>query len=88
MADRPGRSILMSDSGTPNRIRLVFPREVILVEIERRCQSPGCDSKNQIALTKTDAPLYFGFECKNCGTWNSDTLSERDAPEWWSEERT
>jgi len=67
------------------RSRIVIPREVLLVEIERRCRDAACNARNRVGLTKAEARAYCGFECERCGqTWD-DALSERDAPEWWEE---
>jgi hypothetical protein len=55
------------------------------VEIERRCSDPLCNGRARVGLTKEDARRYCGFECEQCKRWNSDSLSERDAPDWWEE---
>jgi hypothetical protein len=69
-----------------NKARNVFiPREVLLVEIERRCRDPLCSQKTRIGLTKQEARAYCGFECEQCGKRFDDILSERDVPEWWEE---
>lgn len=65
--------------------RLVFPREVLLVEVERRCGEPVCGARVKLSLTKAEARAYTGFECERCGRWYADALSERDIPEWWEE---
>ncbi|MGI9104801.1 MAG: hypothetical protein ACR2G4_00980 [Pyrinomonadaceae bacterium] len=65
------------------RQRLVFPREVLLVEIERHCAE--CDARTRKGLTKEEARLYDGFECQRCERWNADSLTERDIPDWWEE---
>lgn len=67
------------------RRRLIIPRKVLLVEIERRCQLPDCGGKTRIGLTKSEARAYTGFECERCKGWNQDSLSERDVPDWWEE---
>ena len=67
------------------RRKLVIPRRVLLVEIERRCQLPDCNAKVRIGLTKMDARAYSGFECERCKGWNQDSLTERDVPDWWEE---
>jgi hypothetical protein len=67
------------------RRRLIIPRHVLLVEIERRCQLPGCGGKTRVGLTKAEARAYTGFECERCKGWNQDSLSERDVPDWWEE---
>jgi hypothetical protein len=65
--------------------RFVFPREVLLVEVERRCAGAACGARSRIGLTKAEARAYTGFECEACGLWCDDSLSERDVPEWWEE---
>lgn len=67
------------------RTRIVFPREVLLVEIERHCADEKCNARTRIGLTKAEARLYEGFECERCELWNEDELSERDIPDWWEE---
>jgi hypothetical protein len=62
-------------------------RELLLVEIERRCADPACDAAARVGLTKAEARAYSGFECERCARWNEDALSERDVPEWWEELR-
>ena len=65
--------------------RLVFPREVLLVEVERRCGEPVCGARVRLSLTKAQARAYTGFECERCGRWYADALAEPDIPEWWEE---
>ena len=65
--------------------RIVFPREVLLVEVERWCGDPSCHARTRLALTKGEARAYTGFECARCERWNEDALTERDIPEWWEE---
>jgi hypothetical protein len=67
------------------RSRLVFPREVLLVEIERHCADQQCNARTRIGLTKAEARLYEGFECERCELWQADGLAERDIPDWWEE---
>lgn len=67
------------------RSRIVIPRELLLVEIERRCSLPECNAKTRLGLTKDEARAYTGFECERCQEWNEDLLNERDVPEWWDE---
>lgn len=67
------------------RSRIVFPREVLLVEIERHCSDENCNARTRIGLTKEEARLYDGFECERCELWQADGLSERDIPDWWEE---
>ena len=67
------------------RSKIVIPREVLLVEIERRCRDAACNARTRVGLTKEEARAYCGFECERCGqTWD-DVLTERDAPDWWEE---
>jgi hypothetical protein len=68
-----------------NRSRIAIQREVLLVEIERRCRSAECNARTRVGLTKTEARLYCGFECERCGRAWDDLLTERDVPEWWEE---
>ena len=68
-----------------SKIKIVIPRELLLVEIERRCRLPECNAKARIGLTKDEARSYSGFECERCQEWNVDGLTERDVPEWWEE---
>src|SRR3954471_15352283 len=65
--------------------RIVFPREVLLVEVERRCGENVCGARVKLSMTKAQARAYTGFECGRCGRWYADALSERDIPEWWEE---
>lgn len=67
------------------RGRLGFPREVLLLEIERRCTDPACNARTRLSLTKDEARSYTGFECERCERRHSDVLTERDVPEWWEE---
>ena len=64
---------------------IFIPRDVLLVEIERRCADPHCAQKSRIGLTKEEARAYCGFECERCGKRWDDALSERDVPDWWEE---
>lgn len=65
---------------------IIIPREVLLVEIERRCAVDAeCVARNRIGLTKQEAGAYCGFTCERCERWNDDALIERDVPEWWEE---
>lgn len=68
-----------------SRSKIVIPRAVLLVEIERRCAHADCKARTRIGLTKEDARAYSGFECERCNQWNDDALAERDAPDWWEE---
>jgi hypothetical protein len=67
------------------RKNIVIPRDVLLVEIERRCQDAQCNARTRIGLTKEEARAYCGFECERCGQSWEDVLTERDTPEWWEE---
>jgi hypothetical protein len=64
---------------------IIFPRQVLLIEIDRRCAFADCGVRVFIALTKQEASGYFGFECVRCERWNDDRLNERDVPDWWAE---
>jgi hypothetical protein len=65
--------------------QFVFPRAVLLVEIERHCADDRCRERNRIGLTKQEAQVYHGFTCARCERWHDDGLSERDVPDWWEE---
>jgi hypothetical protein len=65
--------------------RVVTPREVLLVEVDRWCGSAACGARTRLSLTKEEARSYTGFECERCGRRNPDALAERDIPEWWEE---
>ena len=65
--------------------KVVFPREVLLVEVERWCGDHACNARARLPLTKEEARAYTGFECPRCERWNDDALAERDIPEWWEE---
>jgi hypothetical protein len=67
------------------RSQIVIPRDVLLVEIERRCRDAQCNARTRIGLTKDEARVYGGFECERCGQSWDDLLTERDVPEWWEE---
>jgi hypothetical protein len=67
------------------RSRIIIPREVLLVEIERHCATEHCRARNRIGLTKEEARAYHGFECARCERWTADALGERDIPDWWEE---
>lgn len=62
-----------------------FPREVLLVEIERYCAFPDCAARNRISLTKTEAIEYRGFDCFKCQRWNSDTIGTNSVPDSWAD---
>src|SRR5215210_2572880 len=63
----------------------MFPREVLLVEVERWCGDHACNARTRLSLTKAEARAYTGFECSRCERRNEDALAERDIPEWWEE---
>src|SRR5215210_7700059 len=65
--------------------QIVVPRELLLVEIERRCPDAQCKARTRVGLTKEEARAYCGFECERCGRRFEDELVERDVPEWWEE---
>ena len=67
--------------------RINFPREVLLVEIERYCSFRDCAARNQIGLTKAEAIEYRGFDCSKCQRWNPDNVGIGiDAvPESWAD---
>jgi hypothetical protein len=67
--------------------RIVTPRELLLVEVERWCGDHACNARTRLSLTKAEARAYTGFECSRCERWNEDALTERDIPEWWEELR-
>src|ERR1051325_5421768 len=65
--------------------RIIIPRELLLVEVERWCGDHVCNARTRLSLTKEEARRYTGFECSRCERWNEDALNERDIPEWWEE---
>lgn len=72
-------------TGRKTRLTFEHPRELLLVEVARRCRA--CDAPARIGLTKSEARDYTGFECEACDERNDDELSESDIPEWWEELR-
>lgn len=62
---------------------LKFPRQVLLVEIERYCAFPDCGARNGIGLTKSEVIGYRGFDCVKCERWNDDTVTADALPETW-----
>lgn len=65
---------------------IIIPRQVLLVEIERRCAVDSeCNARARIGLTKEEARAYCGFTCERCERWNEDVFVETDVPEWWEE---
>jgi hypothetical protein len=65
-----------------------FPREVLLIEIERYCSFPDCRALNRIGLTKSEAIEYRGFDCAKCQRWNDDAITADSVPETWDLEIT
>ena len=64
---------------------LNFPREVLLVEIERYCSFRDCAARNLIGLTKAEAIEYRGFDCSKCQRWNDDTIGIDAVPDSWAD---
>ena len=69
------------------RRRVVVPRELLLIEVERYCPDPQCRARNGVGLTKEEARTYDSFTCARCEQKWDDALAERDVPEWWEELR-
>lgn len=67
------------------RRRVVTPRELLLVEVERYCRDASCGALTRVGLTKSEARLYREFTCERCERAWDDALAERDVPEWWEE---
>jgi len=67
------------------RTNFNFPREVLLIEIERYCSFPDCAALNRVGLTKAEAIEYRGFDCIKCQRWNDDTISADTVPESWAD---
>lgn len=65
------------------RVKFDFPREPLLIEIERRCLFADCAAKNQVGLTKSEAFEYRGFDCAHCEQWNDDRLNQNEIPGSW-----
>lgn len=63
--------------------RIAPVRELLLIEIERRC--PACGERVTLGLTKEEARMYHEFQCERCETKTDDNLTERDVSEWWDE---
>ncbi len=68
----------------PERKGVFIPRDILLVEIDRRCFFADCNARTLLGLTKQEASDYHGFECARCGRWNDDHLSEEEVPEAWN----
>lgn len=66
-----------------SRTRFVFPKEVLLIQIDRRCEVSDCCVRAWLSLTKEEARVYSGFECERCGAWNDDVLESREIPTDW-----
>ena len=65
--------------------KFYFPREVLVIEIDRRCAVDDCHHRNQISLTKAEAIGYRGFNCCECERWNDDQLNQSERPESWDQ---
>ncbi len=65
--------------------RFNFPRDVLLVEIERYCTFADCAARNRIGLTKLEAIEYRGFDCIKCQRWIHDAIGIDAVPESWAE---
>ena len=68
------------------RATLFFPRDVLVIEIGRRCAGDECHARNLISLTKAEAIGYRGFNCSECETWNDDRVTQSEMPDSWNEE--
>jgi len=68
------------------RVKIEFPREVLLVEIERYCSFPDCATRNLIGLTKSEAIAYRGFDCIKCQSRNDDRIDPLELPESWRDQ--
>jgi len=75
--------LLMVDGRKKPAVRLHFPREVLLVEIERRCAFPDCEFRNRLSLTKAEAIEYRGFRCDRCDRWNDYAVTREELPSSW-----
>ena len=62
-----------------------FPRDVLVIEIDRRCAAEDCRARNQVSLTKLEAIEYRGFACSECEIWNDDRLTQSEMPDSWNE---
>ena len=58
-------------------------RDILLVQVDRRCFFPDCGKKNSLGLTKNEVRNYTGFECTHCKRWNEDVLTQREVPPSW-----
>jgi hypothetical protein len=66
------------------RTSFQFPREPLLIQIERRCTFAGCGARNQLGLTKAEVIEYRGFVCSLCNCWCDDWLLPQEIPSSWS----
>ena len=73
------------ECGMPTGRSITFVREILLIELERRCVFADCNERAFVSLTKREALEYSGFECARCERWNTDRLIEKDAPFWWND---
>jgi len=64
---------------------IIIPREVLLIELDRRCSFPDCQARSFIPLTKQEAKSYRGYTCETCSRWNEDRLTRKDISDWWDE---
>ena len=64
---------------------ITIERQILLMDIERRCSFAECNKRIFVGLTKKEALEYHGFECADCGRWNEDSLKRTDVPDWWDE---
>jgi len=64
---------------------ITIKREVLLIEIERRCSVGECIARNFIGLTKQEAVTFNGFECSECEQWNDDALKQSEVPDSWDD---
>ncbi len=71
---------------TKEKTEFYFPRDVLVIEIDRRCVAEECGARNHISLTRTEAIEYRGFNCAECERWNDDRLSESELPESWHDD--
>ena len=71
---------------TKEKAKFYFPREVLVIEIDRRCATEECRARNLISLTKAESIEYRGFNCAECECWNADRLRRSEIPGSWNEE--
>lgn len=70
---------------TKEKKQFYFPRDVLVIEIDRRCINEECRARTQISLTRTEAIEYRGFNCSACERWNYDRLNQSEIPDSWHE---